>query len=213
MFFGNFKMFLKSLCLVLVLSTTLVYSESVLESFKSNEIVPDVIDTGPNNVLKVTFTNGAVVNLGNELTPTQVQNQPEVSWKDADPKSFYTLVMTDPDAPSRAEPKFREWHHWIVGNIPGNDIFNGEVLSGFISSAPPMNSGLHRYVFMLYKQPSGQIDFNSQPKLLSTSSSGRAKFSTRSFAKKYSLGTPVAGNFYQAEYDDYVPQVYAKLKN
>ncbi|KAF8414558.1 hypothetical protein L210DRAFT_3434826, partial [Boletus edulis BED1] len=26
----------------------------------------------------------------------------------------YTLVMTDPDAPSRSDPKMGEWRHWLV---------------------------------------------------------------------------------------------------
>lgn len=31
--------------------------------------------------------------MGNELTPTQVKDEPSVSWP-ADPNSFYTLCMT-----------------------------------------------------------------------------------------------------------------------
>lgn len=45
--------------------------------------------------------------------------------------------MTDPDAPSRKEPKFREWHHWLVVNIPGNDVKKGETLSEYVGSGPP----------------------------------------------------------------------------
>lgn len=33
------------------------------------------------------------MNLGNELTPTQVKDEPKVSWE-ADAESLYTLVMT-----------------------------------------------------------------------------------------------------------------------
>lgn len=43
------------------------------------------------------------------------------------------------------------------------------------------------------------------------SGANRAKFSIAKFAKKYNLGAPVAGNFYQAEYDDYVPELYKQL--
>lgn len=31
--------------------------------------------------------------MGNELTPTQVKDQPSVDWS-ADPNAFYTLCMT-----------------------------------------------------------------------------------------------------------------------
>lgn len=40
---------------------------------------------------------------------------------------------------------------------------------------------------------------------------GRDAFSTKKFAEKYKLGVPVAGNFYRAQFDDYVPQLYKSL--
>lgn len=43
------------------------------------------------------------------------------------------------------------------------------------------------------------------------SGDGRGQFSIRKFAAKYNLGQPVAGNFYQAEWDDYVPILYKQL--
>lgn len=86
--------------------------------------------------------------MGNTLTPTQVQNQPNVSW-DADPNALYTLIKTDPDAPSRSAPKFREWHHWLVVNIPGNSVEKGETLSQYIGCGPPDKTGLHRYVYLV----------------------------------------------------------------
>ncbi|VDP16893.1 unnamed protein product [Onchocerca flexuosa] len=135
------------------------------------------------------------VNLGNELTPTQVQDEPtKVSW-DAKPGSLYTLVMTDPDAPSRKKPKFREWHHWLVINIPGQNVSSGTVLSDYIGSSPPKGTGLHRYVFLVYKQRGNITD--SEHGHLTTSGENRAKFKIVEFAKKHHLGNPVAGNFFQ----------------
>lgn len=43
------------------------------------------------------------------------------------------------------------------------------------------------------------------------SGDGRGKFSIKKFAAKYSLGQPIAGNLYQAEWDDYVPLLYKQL--
>lgn len=40
----------------------------------------------------------------------------------------------------------------------------------------------------------------------------RASFNTRAFATKYELGTPVAGNLFQAQYDDYVPTLHAQFQ-
>lgn len=29
----------------------------------------------------------------------------------------YLLVMVDPDAPSRTDPRMKYWRHWVVSNI------------------------------------------------------------------------------------------------
>ncbi|XP_026476165.1 protein D3-like [Ctenocephalides felis] len=177
---------------------------------KNLEIVPDVLDALPEKALQVSYDSGVSADLGNILTPTSVKNKPTVSW-DADPKELYLLCMTDPDAPSRQSPKNREWHHWLVGNIPGSEVSKGEVLTDFVGSGPPKGSGLHRYVFVLYKQPE-RINFTDK-KISSTTGSGRGKFSIRDFAKKYNLGKPLAYNVYQAEWDDYVPKLHKQLTN
>ncbi|CAD6999751.1 protein D3 [Ceratitis capitata] len=171
-------------------------------------VVPDVISCVPQEIVTVCYPSGAAVEQGNVLTPTLVKDQPTVTWK-ADPNAFYTLCMTDPDAPSRKEPTFREWHHWLVGNIPGCDVSKGEVLSAYIGSGPPPGTGLHRYVFLVYKQ-SGKLTFDEK-RLPNNSGNDRGGFKIAAFAKKYNLGDPVAGNLYQAEFDDYVPILYKQL--
>ncbi|KAH8343864.1 hypothetical protein KR084_000561 [Drosophila pseudotakahashii] len=195
--------------------------------FSKHKIVPDILKTCPTNLLKVslsikylpsrmshlvssqvTYGGGQVVDMGGELTPTQVKDQPSVEW-DADPNALYTLVLTDPDAPSRKDPKFREWHHWLVVNIPGNQIENGTVLTAYVGSGPPQGTGLHRYVFLVYKQ--SQKLTCSEPKIPKTSGDKRANFSTTKFMSKYKLGDPIAGNFFQAQWDEYVPKLYKQL--
>ena len=44
--------------------------------------------------------------MGNELTPTQTQDQPEVWW-DAKSNELYTLVLVDADSPTRILPILR----------------------------------------------------------------------------------------------------------
>ncbi|KAJ8703760.1 hypothetical protein PYW07_013054 [Mythimna separata] len=178
--------------------------------FKEQCIIPDVINIAPGELLTVKYPNGTTVEPGKVLTPTQVKDQPTVTWA-AKEQEYYLLAMVDPDAPSREEPKFREWHHWLVGNILGSQVGKGEVLSDYIGSGPPKGTGHHRYVFLVYKQP-GKCDFSKVTKLPNNSGEKRGKFSIAKFATQYKLGSPVAGNFYFAKYDDYVPKLYAKLK-
>ena len=68
---------------------------------------------------------------------------------------------TDPDNYDGPEPVYREWHHWLVGNIPGSDVSKGDVLSGYIGSGPPEGTGIHRYVYVVYKQP-GKLSFDEK---------------------------------------------------
>ncbi|XP_014092022.2 protein D3 [Bactrocera oleae] len=176
--------------------------------FEQHEIVPDVVPYAPNRFLKVTYTDGLEVKAGVELTPTQVKSQPLVEWE-ADQYLFYTLIMTDPDAPCRNAPKLREFKHWLVVNIPVNDISKGEVLSAYVGAGPPKNTGLHRYVFLLYKQ-NGKLEFH-EARVGNNSREERPKFRVANFASNYGLGYPVAGNFYLAQWDDYVPFVHKQL--
>lgn len=115
---------------------------------EKHKVVPDVIDSSPPAPLEVTYSQGIKVDGGNVLTPTKVKDPPLVKWQ-AEKNAFYALVMTDPDAPSRREPKFREWHHWLVGNIPGDNVSKGEVLTEYVGAGPPKNTGLHRYVLLV----------------------------------------------------------------
>lgn len=60
--------------------------------------------------------------------------------------AYYTLILTDPDAPSRAEPKLREWVHWVRVNIPGDNLpcdgeDGGDDLKTYVGSAPPADTG------------------------------------------------------------------------
>lgn len=57
--------------------------------------------------MKVSYPNGVIVKLGEELTPTQVKKTPWVTWE-AEENAFYTLIMVDPDAPSRENPTLRQ---------------------------------------------------------------------------------------------------------
>ncbi|CAJ2672169.1 unnamed protein product [Trifolium pratense] len=81
-------------------------------------VIGDILDPFESSVpLVVTYGNRTVTN-GRELKPSQVANQPQVSIGGNDPSTFYTLIFVDPDAPSPSHPRFREYLHWLVTDIP-----------------------------------------------------------------------------------------------
>ncbi|KAK2093082.1 Phosphatidylethanolamine-binding protein 1 [Saguinus oedipus] len=153
--------------------------------------------------MPVDFSKVAVDELGKVLTPTQVKNRPtSISWDGLYSGKLYTLVRTDPDAPSRKDPKYREWHHFLVVNMKGNDISSGTVLSDYVGSGPPKGNyissgtvlsdnvgsgppkgtGLHRYVWLVYEQDRPlKCD---EPILSNRSGEHRGKFKVAFFRKK-----------------------------
>ncbi|CAJ0947400.1 unnamed protein product, partial [Mesorhabditis belari] len=199
----------RNMFLFFTLFFTALFSSAMatgLEAFTTDGVVPDVISVPPKDILGVTYKNGVKADFGNELTPTQVKEKPTVTW-DALSDALYTLILTDPDAPSRANPTRREFKHWVVVNIPGNQVEKGDEAAGYVGSGPPKDTGLHRYVFLLFKQ-NGKVDAGFQTP--NNSSDGRPNWSAATFAQKHNMSL-VAGNFYQAKYDDYVPNVHKQL--
>lgn len=93
---------------------------------------------------------------GAVLTPLGTNEAPRIQFDQLSAGAdYYTLIVTDPDAPSRLKPDFREFVHWVVMNIDGStgaDVSSGDTILPYLGPAPPYSSGLHRYVFTLYKQ-------------------------------------------------------------
>ncbi|XP_047999739.1 protein D2-like [Leguminivora glycinivorella] len=173
---------------------------SVRKVFIKSRIVPDVIPVPPKDLACVKYPN-VIVNKGNAINPLEAQVPPNITWK-ADPHKYYIVFLVDPDAPSPELPIFRLFNHWIVGNIPGNNVAAGEDLTFYVGPTPPPVpvTAFHRYVFLVYKQPK-KLNFGS-PLILSLS---RLKFSLEKFVKKFCLGTPIAGNFFRSRLIDAIP--------
>ncbi|KAG0454735.1 hypothetical protein HPP92_023684 [Vanilla planifolia] len=87
-------------------------------------VIGDVVDQFSRRAsLKVIYSLKEVSN-GMELKPSQVVNQPRVEVGGDDFRTFYTLVMVDPDAPSPSDPSLNEYLHWLVTDIPGTTAAN-----------------------------------------------------------------------------------------
>ena len=114
------------------------------------------------------------VKLGNKIKPKAVRSFPNVYLSSASatrtskPSSTLTLVLTDPDATSHAEPIMAQMCHWIVANItvPSLNLqsqesfdlgsamttagHNGVLeLESYLPPSPPPKTSYHRYVFVL----------------------------------------------------------------
>lgn len=152
--------------------------------------------------------------MGNTLKPSETQTRPEIhSTFSADAPqlsedSTYTLVMTDPDAPSRTDKSFSEFAHHIVSGLKLNanssdfaeiDFSAGNEILPYMGPAPPEKTGKHRYVYILFKETQGS------PKAYNGEERARWGSETpgtgvRAWAARHNL-VPVGVNFFYAQND------------
>ncbi len=143
-------------------------------------------------VAKLTLSfEGTVITEGSTQTPIAVSVLPTVGIEDAPAGTLYTLILSDPDAPSVADPKFGEWQHWVVINAPEGKVEDGETLTAFFGSAPGKDTGAHRYCFVAYAQP-GKIEADEARVPLASGFPARRSFNSRAFAEKYALKAAAA---------------------
>lgn len=171
---------------------------------------------GPQGDIRVTIEytspNHCTVSVNNVLTPTMVQNKPRIKIDTSQKWNYYTLMLIDPDAPSRDNPTNAQWCHWLVCNIPGTtgNVDQGEECVGYVGAGPPKGSGYHRYIFALFGH-SNKVSCDMR--ISKTSSKGRSKFNGEEFARKHNIGDPIWMNSFEAEWDSYVPTLYQNFKD
>ncbi|KAK4492263.1 hypothetical protein RD792_003066 [Penstemon davidsonii] len=160
-------------------------------------VIGDVVDNFSTSMkMSVTYNiNNSIKHVynGHELFPSKLTSKPRVEVLGEDMRSFFTLIMTDPDVPGPSDPYLREHLHWIVTDIPGttDSTFGKEVVS---YEMPRPKIGIHRFVFVLFKQKKRQ-----QTLIVGVGASGRDKFNTRDFAAENELGLPVAALFFNCQ--------------
>jgi hypothetical protein len=99
---------------------------------RAGGVIPDVLDDfNPTCRLQVLYPeNHKEVLMGNQFNVTDAQHAPIVTVtcpgvSEAD-LGKYTVVLTDPDAPSRDDPKWSEFCHWI-GKMPPSGVLQADL--------------------------------------------------------------------------------------
>nr|AAC46472.1 A5 [Drosophila melanogaster] len=182
--------------------------ENVRRIMKEMEVIPEILDEPPRELLRIKYDNTIDIEEGKTYTPTELKFQPRLDWN-ADPESFYTVLMICPDAPNRENPMYRSRLHWLVVNVPGLDIMKGQPISEYFGPLPPKDSGIQRYLILVYQQ-SDKLDFDEKKMELSNAD-GHSNFDVMKFTQKYEMGSPVAGNIFQSRWDEYVPELMKTL--
>ncbi|BGP12678.1 hypothetical protein JCM10213_008815 [Rhodosporidiobolus nylandii] len=153
-----------------------------------------VIPTTFQSLISVHATYGAFGDIqpGGTYSVADTQAEPSVSFNAAPgEEAKYTIVLADPDAPSRDDPKWSPYRHWVLSDVvPGQAA--GQTLTKYLGPAPPAGSGPHRYVFLVYKQP---LDHTPE---LGVDAEERPSFALRDFVRNNELEL-VGATFFYAE--------------
>ncbi|MCJ1296485.1 hypothetical protein MMC34_008051 [Xylographa carneopallida] len=203
------------------------------------KIIPDVLDDFiPTFSLSLSYTSAhKTVSLGNNIHPSDTHVRPVFEMhrlpsattllptRTLASNRTYTIVPTDPDATSRADPINGQYCHWIVTGITisatssshGTDEANAYTpvtsphsvyavatelyhLIEYMPPAPPKGTGKHRYVFVLLASKdddNGRKDLN-RPKDRPHWGYGAMGKGVREWAFENDL-VPLAANFFYAK--------------
>jgi phosphatidylethanolamine-binding protein len=159
-------------------------SSTIRDVLLGAEIIGDVLDDfEPAYFIDLAYPKGhEAVLLGNDIPVKAVSKRPTFTFHSLAPtstkkNSTFTLVLTDPDATSRADPAKSEMCHWILTNLTTplpedgmSTVFEPDLpflgilkskkegeLKSYYPPAPPPKTGKHRYVFVLLEGDSTDI--------------------------------------------------------
>lgn len=150
------------------------------------------------------------VHYGNIIKPYRAKDKPEVIY-DADENTLWTLILTNPDG--HLTDTMSEYVHWFVGNIPENKIENGETLVDYLQPFPARGTGLHRHIFILYKQEK-KIDYSAYHRTSPCYNLSERTFKTLDFYRKYQdVITPAGLVFFQSDWDKSLTDFYHHTLN
>ncbi|KAJ3050855.1 hypothetical protein HK097_008156 [Rhizophlyctis rosea] len=144
------------------------------------------------------FPAGKKVVPGKEIPLAATLSLPTLSLSPLpNPTAYHTVLITDPDVPSRADPSLGERRYLCVSNIPGEalatgDLTKGEWLQDWEAPTPESGSGLHRFVVVVYEQP------GSEKIEMSVFEKSRDQFGSYKWAEGFGMRA-IGANFWQAQ--------------
>ncbi|KAF2636381.1 PEBP-like protein [Massarina eburnea CBS 473.64] len=205
--------------------------QAVRDELKKAEIIPTVIDDFlPSLTLSVSWDK-KTASLGNTIKPKHLQDAPTITLHDSTDSDVsttsnitYVITLTDPDAPSRDNPEWSEFCHWIGANVSLTEKTYSILplpIFGFQESdtddeeerktgldtvveykppGPPAKTGKHRYVFLVFGPKNGTTEklFLSTPEERKHWGTGEERGGVKIWAEKNGL-VPVAANFLYAQ--------------
>jgi len=181
----------------------------------------------PKGLVNLNFGTHTCVHMGTELKSSESAYAPTaLSYpiRGVETARLHTVVMVDLDhegtkGQNNIEANDKDlktshmYLHWMVINIPGSKIDEGQTITSYKGPAPKPGSGVHRYVIVAYEQKSDtpmRIDHGQAPfrTTFPCQEGGRLYFDLDDFRSRYNMSEhPVAANYFQVQYDEFVDNI------
>lgn len=182
--------------------------ESIRHALKKADIIDDIVDDFmPKCFVAPIYEKKKKeypVALGNVLKPSKTKESPslKIYCPGIHETPGLTIILTDPDAPSRSDPKWSEMCHWI-GIIPTGEQYPVEGTLSKIKNevvkykppGPPPKTGYHRYVFLLLEGDNTNL---TAPEDRQHWGFGKKGHGVRDWAEKEGLEV-IGANFFYAK--------------
>ncbi|KAI9874005.1 MAG: hypothetical protein M1830_010299, partial [Pleopsidium flavum] len=158
--------------------------------------------------LDLRFGSNTTITPGQQIGINVPAQQPSVGAETA-LNGTYILFIVDPDAPTPTNASVSQYLHWLQPGLrfastrnttanafsPYPATINASATGTvpYVRPQPPPTSPAHRYIALLYAQPS---NFSVPAAFQSFSATNRTKFNVSMFAAQARLGNVVAANYF-----------------
>lgn len=163
----------------------------------SNQLLKQV----PEGLVNLNYDIHICVHMGTQLQPEESAYPPTaVSYPGS--AKLHTLLLLDADQGNQL--------HWLVTNIPGVKVHQGQIISAYAGPNPGQATGLHRYLIVVMEQESGLIHEELVQSYKSESSCETLQKSVPSldaFRASLNLSQPIAANYFTEEYNNFVDNI------
>jgi phosphatidylethanolamine-binding protein len=183
--------------------------QAIEADFKTSNVVPDLLSSfNPSAIMNVAFPGVGLISPGQNLSMQQVATAPNVTITPANSSvpttGNFTLMMVDAAAIGTNDSKGVVLH-WLANTAtlktdsspcPSLDVSTngGVVVTNYVSPAPPVGTGVHRYVILLFPQPSS---FSPPANQSSPNLGVDIDFQFTEYISSSHLPQPIAGMFFE----------------
>ncbi|THH28600.1 hypothetical protein EUX98_g5579 [Antrodiella citrinella] len=182
----------------------------VKDALKKANIIPDVVPNSfsPTQLFTATYSKAGLVKIGQEVDVDDAQQEPELTLVGEITKSggTYTVAFVDPDARPLEGKTGKLFRHWLITGLDSEHadpkhglslVKSKKSTTAYKAPAPRPGTGIHRYVFLLFQEPSAGIDIPKDAPENGEETDQRRSFDVLGFAERYGLNL-VGASFFLA---------------